>query len=144
MVDIHRAHAQSHKRGLIAYIILIGLLVYVATTKQFDAYITNILMQAVTYSVAVMGLTVVLGMCGQINLAQAAFFLAGDLVDQRKQRLLDEIDQPLEHLRLAGKMPVQRRLGHIQLLRQRGSGDFFRCRAFEHLRQRLQNLILAV
>ena len=77
MVDIHRAHAQSHKRGLIAYIILIGLLVYVATTKQFDAYITNILMQAVTYSVAVMGLTVVLGLCGQINLAQAAFFGLG-------------------------------------------------------------------
>lgn len=77
MVDIHRAHAQSHKRGLIAYIILIGMLVYVATTKQFDAYITNILMQAVTYSVAVMGLTVVLGLCGQINLAQAAFFGLG-------------------------------------------------------------------
>ena len=77
MVDIHRAHAQSHKRGLIAYILFIGLLVFVATTTKFDAYVTNILMQAVTYSVAVMGLTVVLGMCGQINLAQAAFFGLG-------------------------------------------------------------------
>ena len=77
MVDIHRAHAQSHKRGLIAYILLTGLLVFVAATMKFDAYITNILMQAVTYSVAVMGLTVVLGMCGQINLAQAAFFGLG-------------------------------------------------------------------
>ena len=77
MVEIHRAHAQSHKRGLIAYILLTGLLVFVAATMKFDAYITNILMQAVTYSVAVMGLTVVLGMCGQINLAQAAFFGLG-------------------------------------------------------------------
>ena len=77
MVEIHRAHAQSHKRGLIAYILFTGLLVFVAATMKFDAYITNILMQAVTYSVAVMGLTVVLGMCGQINLAQAAFFGLG-------------------------------------------------------------------
>ena len=31
-------------------------------------------MQAATYSIAVFGLSVVLGLCGQINLAQAAFF----------------------------------------------------------------------
>ena len=31
-------------------------------------------MQAATYAIAVFGLTVVLGLCGQINLAQAAFF----------------------------------------------------------------------
>ena len=34
-------------------------------------------MQAATYSVAVLGLTVVLGLYGQINLAQAAFFGLG-------------------------------------------------------------------
>ena len=34
-------------------------------------------MQAVTYTIAVMGLSVVLGLCGQINLAQAAFFAIG-------------------------------------------------------------------
>ena len=34
-------------------------------------------MQAATYAIAVFGLTVVLGLCGQINLAQAAFFGIG-------------------------------------------------------------------
>ena len=41
---------------------------------RFDGYVLNILMQATTFSIAVFGLTVVLGLCGQINLAQAAFF----------------------------------------------------------------------
>ena len=41
---------------------------------QFDGYILNILMQATTFAIAVFGLSVVLGLCGQINLAQAAFF----------------------------------------------------------------------
>ena len=40
----------------------------------FDGYILNILMQATTFAIAVFGLSVVLGLCGQINLAQAAFF----------------------------------------------------------------------
>lgn len=77
MIDIYRASAQRKQRGLLAYIALIAVLVYVAATTTFDGYVTNILMQAVTYSVAVMGLTVVLGLCGQINLAQAAFFGLG-------------------------------------------------------------------
>ena len=34
-------------------------------------------MQATTFSIAVFGLSVVLGLCGQINLAQAAFFGLG-------------------------------------------------------------------
>jgi branched-chain amino acid transport system permease protein len=41
------------------------------------AYYLNLLMQASTYAIAVFGLTVVLGYCGQINLAQAAFFGLG-------------------------------------------------------------------
>jgi len=77
MIDIYRASAQRKQRGLLAYIALIAVLVYVAATTTFDGYVTNILMQAVTYSVAVMGLTVVLGLCGEINLAQAAFFGLG-------------------------------------------------------------------
>ncbi|MEQ1479317.1 ABC transporter permease subunit, partial [Salmonella enterica] len=40
-------------------------------------YVLNILMQAATFAIAVFGLTVVLGLCGQINLAQAAFFGLG-------------------------------------------------------------------
>ena len=46
-------------------------------TMQFDGYIHNILMQATTFAIAVFGLSVVLGLCGQINLAQAAFFGLG-------------------------------------------------------------------
>jgi branched-chain amino acid transport system permease protein len=42
-----------------------------------DAYTANILVQAVTYAIAVFGLSVVLGLCGQINLAQAGFFALG-------------------------------------------------------------------
>ncbi|NEX64738.1 branched-chain amino acid ABC transporter ATP-binding protein/permease [Noviherbaspirillum galbum] len=40
-------------------------------------YVLNIFMQAATYGVAVLGMTVVLGYTGQINLAQAAFFGLG-------------------------------------------------------------------
>ncbi|WP_158818120.1 ATP-binding cassette domain-containing protein [Methylocapsa sp. S129] len=48
-----------------------------AATVRTDGYVANILMQAVTYAIAVCGLSVVLGLCGQINLAQAAFFALG-------------------------------------------------------------------
>jgi branched-chain amino acid transport system permease protein len=41
------------------------------------AYVVSVLMQASTYAVAVLGLTVCLGYAGQINLAQAAFFGIG-------------------------------------------------------------------
>ena len=41
------------------------------------AYYLNLLMQASTYAVAVLGLTIVLGYTGKINLAQAAFFGLG-------------------------------------------------------------------
>src|SRR5476651_2262785 len=39
-----------------------------------DDYTMHILVQTACFSIAVFGLTVVLGLCGQINLAQAAFF----------------------------------------------------------------------
>ena len=48
-----------------------------AATVKTDGYIANILMQATTYAIAVFGLSIVLGLCGQINLAQAAFFALG-------------------------------------------------------------------
>src|SRR5207302_4631083 len=59
------------------YFIVAAILVTLAATMQFDGYIHNILMQAVTLAIAVFGLSVVLGLCGQINLAQAAFFGLG-------------------------------------------------------------------
>ena len=58
----------------LAYLALALLAVFLAATTPFDGYSLNILMQATTYAVAVFGLSVVLGLCGQINLAQAAFF----------------------------------------------------------------------
>jgi branched-chain amino acid transport system permease protein len=59
------------------YFIGAAALVALAATMRFDGYILNILMQATTFAIAVFGLSVVLGLCGQINLAQAAFFGLG-------------------------------------------------------------------
>ena len=56
------------------YFICAVILVALAAGLQFNGYVLNILMQATTFSIAVFGLSVVLGLCGQINLAQAAFF----------------------------------------------------------------------
>ncbi|HEY3595957.1 MAG TPA: branched-chain amino acid ABC transporter ATP-binding protein/permease [Paraburkholderia sp.] len=44
---------------------------------QLSPYVLNIFMQAATYAIAVLGMTVVLGYTGQINLAQATFFGLG-------------------------------------------------------------------
>ncbi|GJE14054.1 MULTISPECIES: branched-chain amino acid ABC transporter ATP-binding protein/permease [Methylobacterium] len=63
--------------GSLAYAVLAAALVAVAATTPLSGYALNILMQAATYAIAVIGLTVVLGLCGQINLAQAAFFGIG-------------------------------------------------------------------
>jgi branched-chain amino acid transport system permease protein len=56
------------------YFIAAAAVVALAASMRFDGYILNILMQATTFAIAVFGLSVVLGLCGQINLAQAAFF----------------------------------------------------------------------
>ena len=56
------------------YFIGAMVLVALAATSPFDGYVLNILMQATSFAIAVFGLSVVLGLCGQINLAQAAFF----------------------------------------------------------------------
>ena len=49
----------------------------IAFVVPAEGYYLNILMQAVTYAIAVSGLVVVLGYCGQISIAQAAFFGLG-------------------------------------------------------------------
>jgi branched-chain amino acid transport system permease protein len=59
------------------YFIAAAILVTLTATIQLDGYVHNILMQATTFAIAVFGLSVVLGLCGQINLAQAAFFGLG-------------------------------------------------------------------
>ncbi|MBV9076203.1 MAG: branched-chain amino acid ABC transporter ATP-binding protein/permease [Methylobacteriaceae bacterium] len=60
--------------GLAAYAAFAALVVALAVGVPTNGYVLNILMQAATFSIVVFGLTVVLGLCGQINLAQAAFF----------------------------------------------------------------------
>src|SRR5687768_16729631 len=63
--------------GHLAYGVFAIVAAVLAATMSFDGYILDILMQATTFAVAVFGLSVVLGLCGQINLAQAAFFGVG-------------------------------------------------------------------
>jgi branched-chain amino acid transport system permease protein len=63
--------------GQLIYALIAAVLVALAATVKTDGYVSNILMQAATYAIAVFGLSIVLGLCGQINLAQAAFFALG-------------------------------------------------------------------
>ncbi|MEZ2410221.1 branched-chain amino acid transport system permease protein [Bosea sp. OAE752] len=63
--------------GVPAYVLLVLVAMTLAIVVPKTGYILNISMQATTYAVAVLGLTIVLGLCGQINLAQAAFFGLG-------------------------------------------------------------------
>jgi branched-chain amino acid transport system permease protein len=63
--------------GQVAYALVAVALVALAATVKTDGYVANILMQTATYAIAVFGLSIVLGLCGQINLAQAAFFALG-------------------------------------------------------------------
>ena len=60
--------------GTIAYVALSALVVAVVGLLPMSDYTIHILVQTATFSIAVFGLTIVLGLCGQINLAQAAFF----------------------------------------------------------------------
>ena len=64
-------------RGVPALLLAILGVIAASTLVPQQGYTLNIFMQAATYAVAVAGLVVVLGYCGQISLAQAAFFGLG-------------------------------------------------------------------
>lgn len=64
-------------RGLPGTLAALLGVVAVAIFAPSQGYILNILMQAATYATAVVGLVVVLGYCGQISIAQAAFMGLG-------------------------------------------------------------------
>ena len=70
------AASQGSRRlaGTVAYAALVVLVVAALELVPLTDYMMHILVQTASYAIAVFGLTVVLGMCGQINLAQAAFF----------------------------------------------------------------------
>ncbi|HWN49799.1 MAG TPA: branched-chain amino acid ABC transporter ATP-binding protein/permease [Xanthobacteraceae bacterium] len=67
------------RRGLALGLYVAAALAAIAAVLviPLSAYSLNLLMQAATYAIAVLGLTIVLGYTGQINLAQAAFFGLG-------------------------------------------------------------------
>ncbi len=60
--------------GTLGYALAAAVLVGVVGALPMSDYTMHILVQTASYAIAVFGLTVVLGLCGQINLAQAAFF----------------------------------------------------------------------
>jgi len=69
--------AQDHSRriaGTLAFAAFTSLVVAAVLLVPMTDYTLHILVQTATYTIAVFGLSVVLGLCGQINLAQAAFF----------------------------------------------------------------------
>ena len=66
------ARAAGHRRCAIVLVIVAA-----AFAPASEGYYLNIVMQAATYAIAVAGLVVVLGYCGQISLAQAGFLGIG-------------------------------------------------------------------
>jgi branched-chain amino acid transport system permease protein len=71
------AATASPWRGIPATAVALVLVLALAAFAPTQGYYLNILMQAATYAIAVVGLVVVLGYCGQISIAQAAFFGIG-------------------------------------------------------------------
>ena len=63
--------------GWIALLVVAAALPLIPFVFKVNPYILNIFMQAATYGIAVLGMTVVLGYTGQIHLGQAAFFGIG-------------------------------------------------------------------
>jgi branched-chain amino acid transport system permease protein len=63
--------------GRLLLLLLAAALPLIPFVFTLSPYVMNIVMQAVTYTIAVLGLVVVLGYTGQISLAQATFFGLG-------------------------------------------------------------------
>jgi branched-chain amino acid transport system permease protein len=63
--------------GTSGFAVLAAAAVALVTLMPMQDYTLHILVQTATFAIAVFGLTVVLGLCGQINLGQAAFFGLG-------------------------------------------------------------------
>jgi branched-chain amino acid transport system permease protein len=72
-----RSLAGGSRLASTLYVTVACLAIAAAIEVPLSAYSLNLLIQATTYAIAVLGLTIVLGYTGQINLAQAAFFGLG-------------------------------------------------------------------
>jgi len=68
---------QNNAGGLVVLAILAIGLPLLPYAFPISDYVLNIFLNSVTYAMAVLGMVVVLGYAGQINLAQAAFFGVG-------------------------------------------------------------------
>jgi branched-chain amino acid transport system permease protein len=71
------ARGENKVSGLIALAVIVLALPLLPFFVPISDYILNIFMNSITYAMAVLGMVVVLGYAGQINLAQAAFFGIG-------------------------------------------------------------------
>lgn len=71
------ARAGRFGPGAVALVVVALAIAAVPFVFPLTPYVLNIFMQAATYAIAVLGMTVVLGYTGQINLAQASFFGLG-------------------------------------------------------------------
>jgi branched-chain amino acid transport system permease protein len=71
------ARGENKIGGLIALAVIVLALPVVPFFVPVSDYVLNIFMNSITYAMAVLGMVVVLGYAGQINLAQAAFFGIG-------------------------------------------------------------------
>lgn len=76
--SIHDATVVPSSKSVSGRLVLLTVLAAALPLIPFifpvSPYVLNIVMQAMTYAIAVLGLTIVLGYTGQINLAQATFF----------------------------------------------------------------------
>jgi branched-chain amino acid transport system permease protein len=71
------ARGENKIGGLIALAVIVLALPLLPFFVPISDYVLNIFMNSITYAMAVLGMVVVLGYAGQINLAQAAFFGIG-------------------------------------------------------------------
>ncbi len=69
--------ASMRNRGLLYGGLGILAVIVIALVAPSHGYYLNIMMQAATYAIAVVGMVVVLGYCGQISLSQAGFLGIG-------------------------------------------------------------------
>lgn len=72
-LSLHSGVIRPQLLGAVAAIILVAL----PWLMSFSPFVLSMLMQAASYGIAVLGMVVVLGYTGQINLGQAAFFGIG-------------------------------------------------------------------
>ena len=66
-----------HKKVIPLLLLVAAASIILPLVHPINGYLLNLFMQAATYAMAVLGLTVVLGYAGQISIAQAGFFGLG-------------------------------------------------------------------